>query len=72
MNNPLDELKTLEETASYICTKLKENGIDVVLSGGSCMEIYTHKNFSSYDIDFIANPSYTSKKIELTMLTMGF
>ena len=25
MNNPLDELKTLEETASYICTKLKEN-----------------------------------------------
>jgi len=72
MNNPLDELKTLEETASYICTKLKENGIDVVLSGGSCMEIYTHKNFSSYDIDFIANPSYTSKKIELTMLSMGF
>ena len=72
MHNPLDELKTLEETASYICTKLKENGIDVVLSGGSCMEIYTHKNFSSYDIDFIANPSYTSKKIELTMLSMGF
>ncbi len=72
MNNPLDELKTLEETASYICTKLKENGIDVVLSGGSCMEIYTHKNFSSYDIDFIANPSYTSKKIESTMLSMGF
>ena len=28
MNNPLDELKTLEETASYICTKLKENAID--------------------------------------------
>ena len=29
MNNPLDELKTLEETASYICTKLKENGIAI-------------------------------------------
>ena len=39
-NNPLDELKTLEETASYICTKLKENGIDVVLSGGICFIIY--------------------------------
>jgi len=72
MNNPLDNLKTLEDTASYICTKLKENGIDVVLSGGSCMEIYTHKNFSSYDIDFIANPSYTAKKIENVMLKIGF
>lgn len=72
MNNPLDDLKTLEETASYICTKLKENGIDVVLSGGSCMEIYTHKNFSSYDIDFIANPSNTSKKIETVMISLGF
>ena len=72
MNNPLNKLLSLEETASYICTKLKESGIDVVLSGGSCMEIYTNKNFSSYDIDFIANPSYTSKKIETVMLSMGF
>ena len=71
-NKPLDDLKTLEEIASYICTKLKENGIDVVLSGGSCMEIYTHKNFSSYDIDFIANPSNSSKKIEAVMISLGF
>lgn len=63
MNNPLDTLNTLEDTAAFICTKLKENGIDVVLSGGSCMEIYTHKNFSSYDIDLIANPSYTTKEL---------
>jgi len=72
MNNILDTLITLEDTAAYICTKLKENGIDVVLSGGSCMEIYTHKNFSSYDIDFIANPSYTAKKISEVMLSIGF
>jgi len=72
MNNLLDTLITLEDTAAYICTKLKENGIDVVLSGGSCMEIYTHKNFSSYDIDFIANPSYTAKKISEVMLSIGF
>jgi len=72
MNNLLDTLITLEDTAAYICTKLKENGIDVVLSGGSCMEIYTHKNFSSYDIDFITNPSYTAKKISEVMLSIGF
>lgn len=68
----LDEIKTLEETAAYICTKLKEKRIDVVLSGGSCMEIYTKSNFSSLDIDFIPNPSVTSKQIEETMLELGF
>ncbi len=62
MHNTLDDLKTLEDTASYICSKLKEDGISVVLSGGSCMEIYTHSHFSSYDIDFIASPAYTIKK----------
>lgn len=72
MSNPLDKIETLEDTAAYICTKLKEKGIDVVLSGGSCMEIYTNSNFSSYDIDFIANPSYTSKQIEKIMLSLGF
>lgn len=72
MINPLDTIETLEETAAFICTKLKEQGVDVVLSGGSCMEIYTHSNFSSYDIDFIANPSYTAKQIEEIMLNLGF
>lgn len=72
MINPLDKIKTLEETAAYICTSLKEKGIDVVLSGGSCMEIYTNSNFSSYDIDFIANPSHTAKQIEKIMLSLGF
>lgn len=61
MSNPLDDIQTLEETAAYICTNLKEKSIDVVLSGGSCMEIYTNSNFSSYDIDFIANPSHKAK-----------
>jgi hypothetical protein len=71
-SNPLDNLLTLEETAAYVCTKLKEKNIDVVLSGGSCMEIYTKSNFSSLDIDFIPNPSVTSKQIEETMLELGF
>ena len=71
-SNPLDNLLTLEETAAFVCTKLKEKNIDVVLSGGSCMEIYTKSNFSSLDIDFIPNPTVTSKQIENTMLELGF
>lgn len=72
MISPLSQVDTVEETAAYICTKLKESGIDVVLSGGSCMEIYTHSNFSSWDIDFIASPSYKFKQIEQTMFSLGF
>jgi len=71
-NKILDDINSLEETAAYICTQLKEKRIDVVLSGGSCMEIYTKSNFSSLDIDFIPNPSVTSKEIEKTMLELGF
>lgn len=72
MDDFIKSLETLEDTASFLCSKLKDNGISVVLSGGSCMEIYTHKNFSSYDIDFISNPSYTTEKIKAIMNALGF
>lgn len=70
--NPIETSESLEETAAFICSKLKEHGIDVVLSGGSCMEIYTKSNFSSYDIDFIPSPGVTSKQIDKIMKELGF
>ncbi len=73
MNNKLlKEVVSPEETAAIVCDGLKENGIDVVLSGGSCMEIYTSSNFSSYDLDFIANPSQKSESVKKVMISMGF
>jgi len=68
----LKEVKTAEETASIVYEILKSNGIDVVLTGGSCMEIYTHSNYSSYDLDFIANPSIKSEQIKNAMIQAGF
>jgi len=44
---------TMPELASYICTKLEENNIKVVLSGGSCVEIYSRGDYTSYDIDIM-------------------
>ena len=72
MTNADLENKSLEETASYVCTKLQGNDIDVVLSGGSCMEIYTQSNFSSYDIDLIMTKQVAFNKIEKVMLSLGF
>lgn len=71
-NQLLKEVTSTNETAAIICDTLKNNGIDVVLSGGSCMEIYTNSNFSSYDLDFIVNPSQKTEKVKEIMLSMGF
>jgi hypothetical protein len=63
---------TMPELASYICTKLEENDIEVVLSGGSCVEIYSRSDYTSYDIDLINRYNNTFFKIKSTMETLGF
>ena len=68
----LKKVKTPEETASIVYEILKAKGIEVVLTGGSCMEIYTHSNYSSYDLDFIANPSIKSEQVKNAMIEAGF
>lgn len=68
----LKEVKTPEDTASIVYEILKAKGIDVVLTGGSCMEIYTNSNYSSYDLDFIANPSIKTEQVTKAMIDSGF
>lgn len=65
-------VKSPEDTASIIYELLKKKGIDVVLTGGSCMEIYTNSNYSSYDLDFIANPSVKAEQVAKIMINAGF
>jgi hypothetical protein len=43
----------LEELAQYTYGGLKEDGIDVTLSGGACVSIYTCNAYQSGDLDFI-------------------
>jgi len=63
---------SLEELASYVCSELEKRDIKVILSGGSCMELYTNAMYSSYDIDFVMQYSYSVSQIEKTMLELGF
>jgi len=62
----------MEELASYVCSQLEKKNIKVILSGGSCMELYTNALYSSYDIDFVMKQSHSVKQIEEAMIDIGF
>jgi hypothetical protein len=63
---------TIGELAAFVCTHLKNNGIDVVLSGGACVSIYSMNRYQSYDLDFIENITTSRKKIKEVLQKIGF
>ena len=68
---PICEM-TIGEFGAYVATLLKENGIDVTLTGGSCVAIYTHNKFTSNDLDFINNGIVAHKMIVKSLTNRGF
>jgi len=60
------------ELAAFICSFLKSKGIDVVLSGGSCVSIYTDNKYASLDLDFIEVGSVPRRKLKKVLLEIGF
>ena len=63
---------TMIELASYVCSELEKENIDVVLSGGSCVEIYSRGDYTSYDLDLINRYNDTFFKIKKAMEALGF
>ena len=63
---------SMEELAAYVCSKLGEEGIDTVLSGGSCVQIYSKGKYTSDDIDLIDRFNGGHTLIKKVMLDMGF
>jgi len=63
---------TVGELAAYISTHLRRLGIDVVLSGGSCVSIYSAGKYVSKDLDFIDTRFATPREIREAMLAIGF
>jgi len=63
---------SMEELAAYVCSKLDEKGIDTVLSGGSCVQIYSHGKYTSDDIDLIDRFNGGHSLIKKVMFEMGF
>ena len=63
---------TIGELAAFVCTHLKDNGINVVLSGGACVSVFTENKYQSYDLDFIENVITSRKKIREVLQKIGF
>ncbi len=63
---------SLGELAAYVDTHLRENGINVVLSGGAAVAIYSGHKYVSKDLDFIGRFDIDHNKVESVMKEIGF
>ncbi|HIP61229.1 MAG TPA: hypothetical protein EYG98_01590 [Sulfurovum sp.] len=63
---------TMEELGAFICSALEREGIDTVLSGGSCVEIYSSGRYTSDDLDLIDRFNGGHRKIKVIMEKLGF
>jgi len=61
-----------KELAAYICDYLKQNDIDVVLTGGTCISIYTKNKYVSLDLDFVVMRFIDMRKIKGLLEKIGF
>jgi len=55
------------DLAGPIAETLKSEGIDVVLTGGSCVSIYSNERYVSMDLDFIDVSLKTNKQIGMAL-----
>ena len=59
-----------EEVAAIVCDALDRSGIEVVLSGGAVVCIYSDNEYESYDLDFIRTG--LARKVDPVMVGLGF
>jgi hypothetical protein len=60
------------ELAAYIQSHLQQEGIEVILSGGTSVSFYSHNRYVSKDLDLINANFVARKRIESAMKKMGF
>lgn len=62
----------LPDLAALVCTTCLEAKIDVVLSGGACVSIYTKNEYVSYDLDFVLRSAVPRKALRSAMGKLGY
>jgi hypothetical protein len=70
MTSKIHSKLTIEELGAIVCEKLKEHEIDVVLTGGAVVSIYSENKYQSHDLDFIIEG--IGKKVDTAMHELGF
>jgi hypothetical protein len=60
------------ELAGLVSAEFQKSGINVVLSGGSCVSVYSEEQYVSIDLDFV-NVAFTKRdQIRNVMESLGF
>jgi hypothetical protein len=62
----------LPDLAALICDACGRDGIDIVLTGGACVSIYTKNAYESFDLDFVVLSPLNMKKIKPVLAGLGF
>lgn len=60
------------ELAAFVSDHLRASGIDLVLTGGACVTIYSRNRYESFDLDFVNIAEAPLEKIEAALLRIGF
>lgn len=60
------------ELAALVATRLRSEGIEVILSGGSCVAIHSHDKYVSRDLDFVHTWYASERKVKETLTGLGF
>lgn len=60
------------ELAAFIQSSLSRSGIDVVLSGGASVAVYTEDKYVSADIDLVNVSSVPERRLSEAMTSIGF
>jgi hypothetical protein len=68
---PIGEM-TREELGALVNETLLKAGISSVLSGGSCVSVWTNNRFASLDLDFILGGLHTQHSVKKALATIGF
>ncbi len=63
---------TQAEVGAFVQSHLRQQGIEVVLSGGASVAIYTIGKYVSQDLDLVNVYSASRQAIEAAMTTIGF
>lgn len=68
---PIGEMSRLE-LAAFLATELRKRDINVVLSGESCVSIYSQEKYVSMDLDFVNVMFAKRGHIDAAMTSLGF
>lgn len=63
---------TLEELGAVVCETLAAHNIDAVLSGGSCVSVWTDNQYSSNDMDMITTTLTSQYQLSAALESIGF